>query len=114
MNTLYTIIGLFSLGAIIGIYLLTLILRDKKTPKAAALVHGLFVIAAVIMLIAYVGDNNPSPIESLVLFILAALGGIVLIYRDLTGKSLPKWLVIGHGVAAIAGFIFLLTFTFCP
>src|SRR6476646_3685714 len=104
INTLYTIISLFSLGAILGIYLLSLILQDKKTPKAAALVHGLFVVAAVILLLAYVGDNTPSPLKSLVLFVLAALGGVVLIYRDLTGKSLPKWLVIGHGLVAIAGF----------
>jgi RsiW-degrading membrane proteinase PrsW (M82 family) len=112
MNLLYTIIGFFSLGALIGIYLLSLILKGKQTPKAAALVHGLFVVAAVIMLIAYVDDNSPSPIESLILFILAALGGIVLIFRDLTGRSLPRWLVVGHGLVAIVGFIFLLAFTF--
>jgi hypothetical protein len=34
--------------------------------------------------------------------------GIVLITRDVTGKSLPKWLSIGHGLIAIAGFVFLL------
>ncbi|MCW3103114.1 MAG: hypothetical protein JWO09_1554 [Bacteroidetes bacterium] len=112
MNTLYTIIGLFALGAIIGIYLLTLVLQDKETPKAAAFVHGLFVVPAVIMLIVYITKNTPSPVESLVLFIIAALGGLVLIYRDLTGKKIPKWLAVVHGLAAVAGFAFLLVFTF--
>jgi sugar phosphate permease len=112
MNTLYIIIGLFALGAIIGIYLLSLVLQDKETPKAAAFVHGIFVVAAVVMLVVYVTKHTPSPVESLVLFALAAVGGLVLIYRDLTGKKLPKWLAIGHGLMAVAGFAFLLMFTF--
>jgi peptidoglycan/LPS O-acetylase OafA/YrhL len=111
MNTLYTIIGLFALGAIVGIYLLTLVLQSKETPKAAVFVHGLFVAVALIMLIVYI-TKNPGPMESLVLFILAALGGIVLVYRDLTGQKIPKWLAVVHGLAAVAGFAFLLVFTF--
>jgi zinc transporter ZupT len=112
MNTLYAIIGLFALGAIIGMYLLTLVLQNKETPKAAAFVHGLFVVIAVIMLVVYITKNTPGPIESLVLFIIAALGGLVLIYRDLTGKKIPKWLAVVHGLAAVTGFAFLLLFTF--
>jgi hypothetical protein len=50
--------------------------------------------------------------ESIVLFVMAALGGLVLIYRDMTGKSIPKWLAVGHGLIAVAGFIFLLIYTF--
>ena len=112
MNILYTIIGLFALGAIIGIYLLTLVLQDKETPKAAAFIHGIFVVIALIMLIVYLTNHSPGPIESLVLFVVAALGGLVLIYRDLTGKKIPKWLAVVHGLAAVAGFAFLLIFTF--
>lgn len=112
MNTLYTIIGLFSLGAIIGIYLLTLVLQSKETPKAVVFVHGLFVVVALIMLIVYITKTTPAPIESLILFVLAALGGLVLAYRDFTGKKIPKWLAVLHGLAAVAGFAFLLVFTF--
>jgi hypothetical protein len=109
-NTLYAIIGLFALGALIGLYLLTLVLQKKETPKMAAFVHGIFVAIALILLIVYGINHPPTPIESIVLFVLAALGGLVLIFRDLTGKSLPKWLALGHGLIAIAGFIFLLVY----
>jgi hypothetical protein len=112
MTTLYAIIGLFALGAIIGLYLLALILQDKETPKAIALVHGGFVVIAVVMLIVYITKNTPGPVESLVLFIIAALGGLVVAYRDFTGKKIPKWLAVVHGLVAVTGFIFLLVFAF--
>jgi hypothetical protein len=112
METLYTIIGLFALGALIGIYLLVLVLQNKETPKFVAFIHGAFVVAGLFLLVFYAMKNMPSPIESLVLFIMAAVGGLVLIYRDLTKKSIPKWLAVGHGLLAVAGFIFLLVYTF--
>jgi hypothetical protein len=40
------------------------------------------------------------------------LGGIVLFVRDITKKSIPKWLALVHGLVAVVGFIFLLVFTF--
>jgi peptidoglycan/LPS O-acetylase OafA/YrhL len=112
MNTIYAIIGLFALGAIIGMYLLALILQDKETPKAVALIHGGFVVIALVMLIVYITKNSPGPAESLVLFIIAALGGLVVAFRDFTGKKIPKWLAVVHGLVAVAGFIFLLVFAF--
>jgi hypothetical protein len=112
MTTLYTAIGLFATGALIGLYLLTLVLQNKETPKAVAFIHGTFVVVAFILLITYVTKNSPGPIESVVLFGMAALGGVVLIYRDITGKKIPKWLAITHGLTAITGFVFLLLYTF--
>ncbi len=112
MNTLYTIIGLFAVGALIGLYLLTLILKNKETPKAVTFIHGGFVVVALILLIIYLTKNKPGPVESVVLFALAAMGGIFLVYRDITGKKIPKWLAVAHGLLAITGFIFLLLYTF--
>jgi hypothetical protein len=112
MNTLYIIIGLFALGALIGMYLLSLVLQKKETPKFVAFIHGGFVATALILLIYYTTQNGPGPIESIVLFIVAALGGATMIIRDLMGKSLPKWLALGHGLIAVAGFIFLLVYAF--
>jgi hypothetical protein len=111
MNSLYTIIALFALGAIIGMYLLALVLQKKETPKFVAVIHGLFVAVALVMLIVY-NSKNPGLTESIVLFIIAALGGIVLFVRDITKKSIPKWLAVVHGLVAVVGFIFLLVFTF--
>ncbi len=112
MNTLYTIVGLFACTALAGIYLLALVLQNKQTPKFVSLIHGGFAIVALTMLIMYTTTTGPTPMESIVLFVMAALGGLILIYRDMTGKSIPKWLAVGHGLIAVAGFVFLLIYTF--
>jgi hypothetical protein len=111
MNTLYLIIALFALGALIGMYLLALVLQKKETPKFVAFIHGAFVAVALVLLIVY-NSQHPGLIESIVLFVMAAIGGLVLIVRDLTGKPIPRWLAVAHGLIAVTGFIFLLVFAF--
>jgi hypothetical protein len=111
MNTLYSIIGLFAIGAIVGMYLLAFVLQGKETPKIVAVIHGLFVAIALIMLIVY-NSKNPGLTESIVLFIIAALGGIVLFVRDISNKPIPKWLAVVHGLVAVVGFVILLIFAF--
>jgi hypothetical protein len=112
MTVLYLSVSLFALGAIIGMYLLALVLQKKETPKFVAFIHGAFVVAALVLLIYYAFQNQPGPMESIILFVVAALGGITLIIRDLTGKALPRWLAIGHGLVAVIGFVYLLIYAF--
>ncbi len=110
---IYTAIAIFGMTAILGLYLLTLILRDKQVPKGAAIVHGLFAVAGLILLIFYCVKHEVGPLESIIIFSIAALGGFILAYKDLTGRKIPKWLGIVHGVTALVGFAFLLWFAFC-
>jgi hypothetical protein len=110
MGMIYTAIGTFALAAIMGIYLLTFILQKKETPKAIALLHGLFAAIALVLLIIYTVKTGADLVQSIVLFILAALGGFVLFVRDLMGKSLPKALAIVHGLLAVTAFVFLLIY----
>lgn len=105
-------IVLFAIAATLGIYLLSFVLDDKNTPKGVALTHGPIAVVGIVILICYAVFYKPAPISALIIFVLAAMGGLVFFYRDLTGKSLPKWLAIGHGVTAILGFLFLLYFIF--
>lgn len=109
---LMTAVICFALAALLGLYLLSFILRDKKTPKAVAFIHGPVAGIGLILLIIYSYLHAASPITSLVLFILAAFGGIMLLYRDLSGQPVPKAMAIGHGATAIVALIFLLIFTF--
>ena len=109
---LYTAIACFSLAAILGIILISYVLRNKPTPKGLAFIHGPIAAIGILLLIFYSFFNSPTPIESLILFIIAALGGFILIFRDLTGKSIPKWLAIIHGLIAVTAFAFLLVFVF--
>jgi hypothetical protein len=112
MSTLYAIIALFGIGAILGLYLLIIVLQTKETPKAVAFIHGTFVAVALVMLAVYATKHKPGPITSLILFGIAATGGFILVYRDLSGQTIPKWLALTHGVLAISGFVFLIIYTF--
>jgi hypothetical protein len=109
---IYTAIALFALAAILGILLLSYVLREKNTPKGIVFTHGPLAAAGLILLIVYALGNSPGPIESIVLFIIAALGGGILVYHDIMGKQIPKWLAVGHGLIAVTGFVFLLMFAF--
>lgn len=109
---LMTSILFFALAALLGFYLLSFILQNKNTPKGVAFTHGPLAAIGLIILIIYAIFHTPSPFVSIILFVLAALGGIMLIYRDITGKTIPKWLAIGHGLTAVAGFVFLIIFYF--
>src|SRR5690606_1716356 len=101
---LYTIIALFALAAIFGMALLSYVLKDKETPKGVVITHGLFAAVALVLLLMYVFGDQPGPMESAVLFVIAALGGFIMVARDFTGRKIPKWLAVVHGLAAVAGF----------
>src|SRR5215204_3425216 len=101
---IWAAIGFFALAAILGMILLSYILKNKNTPKGVAFTHGFMAAMGIILLLIYSFMHRPRPLESLILFIIAATGGLMLIYRDITGKSLPKWFAITHGLIAILGF----------
>jgi hypothetical protein len=108
---LYTIIAIFALAAILGMTLLSYVLRGKETPKGIMILHGLFAATALVLLLNYVFNNEPNPMESAILFVIAALGGFVLVARDVTNKPIPKWLAVVHGLVAVGGFVLLIVFT---
>ncbi len=113
MNVIYAAIAILGMTAIVGMYLLSLILRNKQVPKGATIVHGLFAVLAVILLVVYCYTNQTGPLVSIIVFIVAAFAGVILNYRDITGKSVPKWLAISHGLVAVVGFSLLIAFAFC-
>jgi hypothetical protein len=112
MNTIYTLLSIFFLAALMGIFLLTLILQEKPTPKSVVLIHGIFAATGVILLGFYVAKHSGDLITSLVLFLIAATGGVILVSKDVTGKPIPKWLAIVHGSVAALGFLFLIVYAF--
>lgn len=105
---LYLAMGFFILAGLLGMYLLSYILQNKNTPKGVAFTHGPLAAIGLIILIIYAFIHSPSPIISIILFVLAAFGGLMLIVRDITGKSIPKWMAVGHGLVALIGLGFLI------
>lgn len=112
MELIYTAIVFFSAAALLGIYLLSLVLRGKETSKSIAITHGLMAATALVLLIVHTVKTGADIVQIIVLFVIAALGGIILFARDIRGKSLPKSLAIVHGLLAVSAFIFLLVYAF--
>src|SRR5215210_3957160 len=100
---LYTTIAFFALAAILGMLLLSYILRSKETPKGIAIAHGLLAAIGLVILILYTTSHTPRPVESLVLFVIAATGGFIVFARDISNKPVPKWLAVVHGLVAVSG-----------
>jgi hypothetical protein len=104
---------LFAIAAIFGLILITKILGSKETPKPVVYLHGLLAAVGLVLLIVYsMSPDSKSVAISLILFIIAAIGGFILFGRDLTNKPGPKWLAVVHALAAVTSFIILLTVAF--
>jgi len=110
---LITSIIIFAIAAVLGLIIITALLKDKPTPKPVVFTHGILAATALVILVVFT-VNNPahSPVLSLVLFVVAALGGFVLFARDMSKKPGPKALAVIHALAAVVGFLILLAFAF--
>ena len=106
---LYLTIGLFAIAAVMGIIILKNWLTSANTSRTVVYAHGIFAaIALVLLLVHTLRDPATGLKTSLILFVVAALGGFYMFFRDLKGKYSPVWLAVTHGLLAVAGFIFLL------
>ncbi len=101
------LLGVAALG---GIVLAIGHLRGRRPPFALALVHGLVsAIGLVTLIIAMVqGVTDTGILTSLILFIVAALGGFVLFSLRLRNKQMRKGLISIHALVAVVGYVVLL------
>jgi hypothetical protein len=87
---------------------------DRQPPASLAMLHG-FLAAAAVTLLLYAAATVGLPgmaLAALVLFLAAAGGGVILnLNYHWKQLPLPKGLIIGHAVAAVAGFVLLLVAT---
>ena len=87
---------------------------DRQPPASLAMLHG-FLAAAAVTLLLYAAATVGLPgmaLAALVLFLAAAGGGVILnLNYHWKQLPLPKGLIIGHAVAAVAGFVLLLIAT---
>jgi FtsH-binding integral membrane protein len=109
---LITSIVLFALAAVVGLVLINQLMKGS-TNKTVAVAHGVLAAAALGILIYFAATaEGSSPVASIVLFVVAALGGFVLFFRDLMGKPGPIALAFVHAGAAVVAFVLLLSFAF--
>ena len=109
---LYLIIGLIAATAGGGMVALAKVLKGEKPARAVVLLHGLFAAVVVVLLALDYYNGNSAVGLSLVLYIAAAVGGYYLLFKDLTGKVIPKGMAVGHALIAVASTVILLVKVF--
>jgi len=110
---IYTAIALFALSAILGLTILIKWLTKKEASKAVIWSHGLVAATALVILVVYAiqhPDNYPQ--ISLILFVIAAIGGFYMFFRGLNKKNSPLSVAFIHALLALGGFAMLLFYTF--
>lgn len=105
-------ICLFLLAATFGLAILVAILQDLPANKIALIGHGTVAGIAILVMVAYLIIYGTAPllIASLVLFLLAAMGGLTLFTMGRKKMKVPKLLVIIHPLVALAGIITLVIY----
>lgn len=105
-------IFLFLFASAFGVAILIAVLQDEPASKLVLLLHGSIAGTAILAMIGYVIIYGAAPllIASLILFLIAALGGLTLFVLARKRKSVPKLLVIIHPLVALAGLITLVIY----
>ncbi len=107
-------IVLFLAAVICGLFLLTAILQDRPVNQTVRVLHGIFAALGVLILIVYMlnfmAGQSSLLIVSLILLIVAAIGGLTLVMLAKKGKQIPKLAVIVHPIIALAGLIALVIY----
>lgn len=110
---LVTTIILFALAAVLGLVLITKVLKEEETPKPVVYTHGAAAaVGLVLLIVAYMNQGDSLLMTSVLIFVVAALGGFVMFGKDITDKEVPKWLAVVHALAAVTGFVLLLIAAF--
>jgi len=104
-----TIILLFAVAAVFGLTLLIPVLQGQSPKRAFVYAHGGIAAAALVMLLlAFFKEGSTVPQISVILFLIAAVGGVVLFAMDLQKKPISRGLAIVHASAAVVAFLILL------
>lgn len=101
----------FTLTAMLGVVMLSYLLKGKHIPKGFSMLHGPLAVTGIVLLIIHNFQTVEDAWLPVGIFAAAAIGGFILLHRDLTGTA-PKWLGIAHGLIAVTGFLILLGFAF--
>lgn len=111
MPSLWLIVLIFAIAAVIGLTMAIAAFQGKFPPVPSAVLHGVLAAVALVLLIiaVVVHAATGSAVWALGFFVVAALGGFTLAFAfHARRKSLPKGLVAGHAVLAVIGFLLLL------
>jgi hypothetical protein len=104
-------LGLFAVAAAGGVLMVLLRVRNQANPPLGiALLHGALAATALVLLLLQVANGAATgtlPWASTGLFVVAALGGFVLLSIHLSGRTIPLSVVGIHATVAVLGFLLL-------
>lgn len=110
---IYASIALFALAAVFGLTILIKWLQHKDASKAVVYSHGIVAAAALVLLVVYALQNaNNYPRIALWIFVVSALIGFYMFFRDLMKKFSPMSVAFIHAILAVGGFAALCAFAF--
>src|SRR5690554_6885077 len=105
---IYTSIALFALTAVLGLSILIKWLTNKEASRTVIYSHGIFAVIALLLLVVYAVQNPDNfPKVSIILFVLAAIGGLYMFVLDLKKKASPLAITFIHALVAVGGFVTL-------
>lgn len=102
---------IFALAALGGLTLATLHFRQKPAPQWLAFTHLTLAAVGLVLFIVQVTTHGAAGLLStaLALFVIAALGGFMMLAFRLKQKPQPRPLIVVHGLVAVAAFLILVT-----
>ena len=105
---LYAIIVLFALAAVVGLIILKNWITGSETSRTTVYVHGIFAALGLVLLIVHYFQNGAKALQtSIILFVVTALAGLYMFFRDIKSKMSPVWLAVVHGLVGATGLIFI-------
>lgn len=116
ITMLQTASVLFAVTALGGVVMAAIRFTGRPHPPSwMAMMHGLLAGAGLTLLVyaAVAGDVASTAVLAAALFVLAAIGGVVmnLVYH-LRERPLPKSLMVVHALIAVTAFVLLLAAAF--
>ncbi|MFL5731007.1 MAG: hypothetical protein ACJ75J_16080 [Cytophagaceae bacterium] len=111
--SIFHILILFSVTAILGVTLLSFVLNNKPRPMPLVAAKIIMALASIGTLYFFVADETMdmehAPIYGVAFLSFAALGGMIMFIKDkvLGHEYIPRWMAFGHALAAVTGYILL-------
>ena len=100
-----TAVVLIGLAVLLGLYLISFVLKSKIPPKGIAILHGSLAVLGIVVLLIYAltTTEHHKHWDSLIIFLLAAAGGVYLFSKDIRHLKIPKWVAVVHGSIGLFG-----------
>jgi len=104
-------IVLFTVAALLGLFVLYKVLRGHSIPRPAVLSHGFFALLAFILLLIF-AVNNPDrgPWISFGFFAVIVAAGVYMFAQDMAKRKIPKWIALIHASLAVIAIFLLIAF----